>query len=190
MSRFTIPREGYLSRNVPWTRCAFESTGLDLFRYEQAGKFYALGFFGKQEKPAFHYAFRSEEQRAEFVRQQVAAGEATRKRRTERAAERRAFAPSLAVGDILRESWGYDQTNIDFYEVIAVRGRYVTVREIAQSRQETGFMSGNCQPKPGAYIGPATRHLVQQGNCIKVRDWGSYAYPCKPTESSHWSSYA
>jgi hypothetical protein len=73
---------------------------------------------------------------------------------------------------------------------IAVHGKHVTVREIAQHRNETGFMSGNCQPRPGVFIGPPTRHLVQHGNSIKVRDWGSYAYPCKATDSSSWSSYA
>jgi hypothetical protein len=190
MNKFTLPREAYLSRDVAWTRCGFESAGLDLFRYETERGYFALGFFGKAQKPAFHYRFKSEEQRATFIKEQVAAGERTQQHRAGRAAQRKAFVPSLAVGDILRESWGYDQTNINYYEVVSVSGKRVTVREIAQTSQETGYMSGRCSPKPGDYIGPPSVHLVQQGNAIKVRDWGSYAYPCKPTDSSYWSSYA
>ena len=28
--------------------------------------------------------------------------------------------PPVAVGDIFEDNWGYDQTNIDYYEVVAV----------------------------------------------------------------------
>lgn len=47
----------------------------------------------------------------------------------------------LEVGDILDSSWGYDQTNVDFYEVIALNGKtFVTVEKVptVDSGDESG----------------------------------------------------
>ena len=42
------------------------------------------------------------------------------------------MAHSLKVGDIVDSSWGYDQTNVNFYQVIEVVGAHtVKIREIA-----------------------------------------------------------
>lgn len=51
--------------------------------------------------------------------------------KAKRAADRK--APStLKVGDILTVSWGYDQTNVNFYQVVGTSGkRTVDIREIA-----------------------------------------------------------
>jgi hypothetical protein len=38
---------------------------------------------------------------------------------------------SFNVGDILFNQWGYDQTNVDFYQVVATTAKTVTVRQIA-----------------------------------------------------------
>lgn len=50
--------------------------------------------------------------------------EAERFRRHDEAQEKAAaaFRESLRVGDILYSSWGWEQTNIDFYQVVAIRG--------------------------------------------------------------------
>ncbi|NEL27712.1 MAG: hypothetical protein G3W59_22490, partial [Xanthomonas perforans] len=60
-------------------------------------------------------------------------------------ADRRAEAKrphTLDVGAVLVSSYGYEQTNVDFYEVVAVQNRTVTLRELVQDRQGTGHMSG------------------------------------------------
>jgi integrating conjugative element membrane protein (TIGR03745 family) len=60
----------------------------------------------------------------------------------------------LKVGYVLSASWGYEQTNIDYYEVTALVGRRsVEVREIAQELKETGNMLGECRPTKGKFIG-------------------------------------
>ena len=38
---------------------------------------------------------------------------------------------TLVVGDILYNSWGWEQTNIDFYQVVESKGQTVKLREIA-----------------------------------------------------------
>jgi len=44
-------------------------------------------------------------------------------------------------GAIFHWSWGYDQTNCDFYQVISRKGYMVTVREIGQSVVENSIYS-------------------------------------------------
>lgn len=44
---------------------------------------------------------------------------------------------AVKVGDIFHSSWGYDQTNNDFYQVVAVQGRYAIVRAVGQSVVES-----------------------------------------------------
>lgn len=61
------------------------------------------------------------------------------------------------VGDILCESWGYDQTNIDYYEVVGLTasGASARIRKIGAARITEG--SPYLMPTPGAYIGDVTK---------------------------------
>ena len=64
------------------------------------------------------------------------------KRKAEQKAPRK-----LQVGHILYTSWGYDQTNVDYYQVTALKGEtMVIVQKLEQSCPETGFMSGKALP--------------------------------------------
>lgn len=47
---------------------------------------------------------------------------------------------SLKVGDILSASWGYEQTNVDFYQVIALKGKtMVTVKECCLEANDVSY---------------------------------------------------
>lgn len=52
------------------------------------------------------------------------------------------------VGDIIHHSWGYGQTQADFYQVVKVTKATVTVRAITTKTVEgsEGFMSRQCVP--------------------------------------------
>jgi hypothetical protein len=50
------------------------------------------------------------------------------------------------VGSILYASWGYEQTNIDFYQVVARKGDWVTLQPMNKTKQYDGHMSGTCTP--------------------------------------------
>ena len=59
------------------------------------------------------------------------------------------FVAALKVGDILYSSWGYDQTNIDFYEVTkgGRAGQMIELRELkTSSTPERGFMTADKVP--------------------------------------------
>lgn len=60
----------------------------------------------------------------------------------------------VQVGSIFEESWGYDQTNQDFYEVVEVSpsGKSVVLRAINSSRVSGGGPEGyKVVPVAGAY---------------------------------------
>jgi len=72
--------------------------------------------------------------------------EAERFRRHDEAVARSSeeFRRSLRVGDILYSSWGWEQTNIDFYQVIAIRGSAVDLRQLDQRIPKTAI----CAERP------------------------------------------
>lgn len=55
--------------------------------------------------------------------------------------QRKEEKASVQVGDILYNSWGWEQTNIDFYQVVEVKGGQFTIQPIAASRVEGSLMS-------------------------------------------------
>ena len=85
------------------------------------GKFSAICFAGKAVNPTWYYLFRSEEamlaQVTKTVNNRIARAAEVAKYKAER------LAPTnLKEGDILYCSWGYDQTQVDFYKVKEVVG--------------------------------------------------------------------
>ena len=144
-------------------------------------------------KPAWRYRFPTPAARAKRIAE---AFEGARRWAASRAASK---APGrlLGVGDILRASWGYDQTNIDYYEVTALVGAtMVEVREISKQSVETQSMVGKCVPAPGEYIGPAKRYKAQ-GDHIRIASYAN-AYRLTPTivagakvyPADSWTAYA
>lgn len=51
------------------------------------------------------------------------------------------------VGQVLYSSWGYDQTNVDFYQVVRVSASSVWVVPMSKECQAAGFMSAHVVPK-------------------------------------------
>jgi hypothetical protein len=104
-------------------------------------------------------------------------------------------APQIYVpGAILEYSWGYDQTNIDYYKVLKRTGQFVTVVEVGKVKTQSpqNFMVGTCVPQPDNVIGKPFRRKVhvhqgvETGISIESYGW------CKlwDGEPSSWSAYA
>lgn len=83
-------------------------------------------------------------------------------------------ATEMQVNDILVSSWGFDQTNIDFYKVVKVSGSFVTVvlleSEIIETRAD---FTGLAMPIIDSEKGTKLRRKVNCIGGIQVRD---YAY--------------
>ncbi|MFA4445451.1 hypothetical protein P2A95_21620 [Xanthomonas perforans] len=95
---------------------------------------------------------------------------------------------TLQVGDVLNTSWGYEQTNVEFFQVVAVTGAMATLREIAASYTEAGFMSGKKTPHVGRFTGEPIRRRVGVSNTVKI-DSSRRATPWDG-RPQHVSSYA
>jgi hypothetical protein len=104
----------------------------------------------------YNYRFSSKISRDEWVANFISNIKSWEDRKAQRKAERKAFKNPAKVGDVLCASWGYDQTNIDFYQVIEVNGKMVTVKEIAGSHVEGSgegmFMADQVTARPNTFI--------------------------------------
>lgn len=145
--------------------------GCAVYTYTQREKLLAMGFRGSAARPEFHYVYQSEARRAEAIAEFFQSVTASQAFKATRRAEKSAWVNPLKVGDLLYTSWGYDQTNTDFYAVTKVSGRRVAIREIAGDYQETGFLSGRSWPAvPLRFVGEETAHVAQPSG----RDGGVY----------------
>ena len=68
----------------------------------------------------------------------------------------------LLEDDILVASWGYDQTNVDYWQVVKATAKTVTVRPIASQPHDDGpqAMTGTSLPELDTFTGPAIRRTV------------------------------
>ena len=92
-------------------------------------------------------------------------------RKAQRAAARVAAVETVQEGDIYVASWGWEQTNIDAYQVVAKKGATVTLREIALESVDgsEGFMSDRVVPVKDAFIGKEFKKRIT-GSYIKIDD--------------------
>lgn len=143
--------------------------GVDVVFYifqNKAGQPCAMAFVGKAQKPTWHYRFSSiaarEKRMAELVASVKARADENAKRRAARNKPH-----NLGPGVIMYTSWGYEQTNVEFFEVIeAPSACFVVLQEIAAPlvNGEEGFMSGRSFPDPERKIGKPIRRKVSM-NC-------------------------
>lgn len=176
-----------------------EALGLDVFRRPGKPSGVAeVAFSGMRCKPDYAYRFASVEA-AEAHRKKWLAGKlsAAAEKRA-RAASRSESGQLLAVGDVLVASWGYEQTNYDYYQVTRkVGARSVEIRELAKDKSYNGHaMTGECVPIKGRFVGePMTKRVDERGG-VKVRS--AYARK-KPFEviggvevfkPDHYTAYA
>jgi len=145
-------------------------------------------FTGKRIKPNWHFLFRSEVDRSKWIDETKKDAIKSHERRTELEKEWELEKVKFVSGVILYSSWGYDQTNIDFYQILDRRGCMVTLQEIGQDRETTGFMSGDCTPDPAQKIGKPFRKRISKYGTINLTSFSS-AWIWDGRKKG-WSSYA
>jgi hypothetical protein len=140
------------------------------------GKPAALIFYGKADKPVSRFYWQNEARRDQAVKDAFDNRRARTAHKTAERDKRSSFVNPYKVGDLFGRSWGYDQTNVNYYEVVRVKGKYLWVREIAQEYVYTQSMAGNTTPLPGKFLErePEKKCLAQDG-CIKINHY-AWAY--------------
>lgn len=115
-----------------------------------------------------------------------------RRERKERAG---AQAHQIKIGDIFAHRWGYDQTNVDAYEVTAVSPMSVVIRQITTTEISDGprTMTGKVKPNSGDWDGPAMRRRIKTYDgqpALKINDYTAHATPWdshRPKSVSHYA---
>ena len=177
--RYRFTRDFY----IPKGSVKVADKGSDAVAYvytNSRGRPTAAVFYGKQAKPVFHYNYRTDAEREKSVARAFAARKASADSRAEYATKEAALAAEhrskVQVGDIYRTCWGYDQTNVEFFEVVEVKGAYAILREIACASRSAGMGSDRVVPQSGSYLAPRhegddrgqpIRRLIQSGR-IKI----------------------
>jgi hypothetical protein len=94
----------------------------------------------------------------------------------------------MKKGDILAYTWGYGQTNVDFYQVTRATAKSAWIRHIKQDTVETGFMCGHTSPRPGEFDdGGEKRKDIKSGAYGEYlsMDYG-LAVPAKDKHHCSW----
>lgn len=91
--------------------------------------------------------------------------------------------PVVHVGDIFVCSWGYGQTNIDFYKVLNVKNKTAVLAPMSAVRTYTAHMQGTCIPDNNN-VGTKTinKRIQRVGTqaCFTINSY-SVAFPWKGT---------
>lgn len=193
--RTKLPREFYIRKGS--VKVADKASDAIAYFYDAGnGKPAVQVYFGKQNKPVLHCYFIKAAQREARVTALFSARRQALQTQRERTAARTAWVNTYKVGDIFRTNWGYEQTNVEFFECTDVRGKHVVLRELAQDRSVSGMgMQGSCVPLPGQYVGEPLRRLAQERG-IKIDTcrtaWiveGKTVAGIRVIEPSTWTAY-
>lgn len=99
-------------------------------------KLAAIFYTGKQSKHTWFYGFPRIEDMKSKINETISGLMAWEDRKAERKAKRATATADVKVGQIYSYSWGYDQTNVDFFQVTAVNGKRFTIQEIGGKRAD------------------------------------------------------
>lgn len=99
--------------------------------------------------------------------------------------------PTVNIGDIYVTSWGYDQTNIDYYKVTNVKNKTVNLVSIGQKRNYTGPMQGECVPDPSVVGNKIyTKRMIPNGDSVSFK-MTSYSWAYKWNgKTNHFTEWA
>lgn len=128
-------------------------------------KFLTVGKNKGQYKLIHGYFFGTEARREEWINEQMSKIKERIKDQIDYKAKKKEATGhhDFKAGEALYSSWGYDQTNIDFFEIIEVLPKSVRIRPISQImvKDSGGFMCENVKPALGSYIGEAITRPVK-----------------------------
>jgi len=119
----------------------------------------AMLFKGKQNKPLWHFRFKSVEKMEQHIDNEIQlkqnSYEYSENYKAEMKAKRERLSKSIKPGDIFNYSWGWEQTNQNFYQVIKKKTPYtLVVREIGcETVEELSWASAHVKPVKDSFFG-------------------------------------
>jgi hypothetical protein len=182
-----FPRETYVPKEYrnkkPLTP---EGTDLVIWTWEEPMKGfpdipYGVAFAGKANKPLWNYRFRNEQERQKRIDETIKSRKYVLENTQNRLKERREYQHPYKEGDVFYTSWGYDQTNVDFYQVTEVKGKMILLREIGKKsvdeREDTGVEY--VVPSKGHFVGGVIK-AIPKGPGVKIEGHYGTLWEGKP----------
>ena len=124
---------------------------------DRQSRFVAQFFKGKEAKSIDYLFFKTKEKMIEKIEQYKEWNKRILQEKIDRKEKRKkdlqAFKDFLKVGSILTDSWGYEQTNVEFYKVISINDKKteMTIRELLHKTVDGSEVSHGmaCDVLPG-----------------------------------------
>jgi hypothetical protein len=97
--------------------------------------------------------------------------------------------PNIEKGTIIYNSWGYDQTNIDWYLVTDATDKSCVIQQIGGNYYEDNNISmcGNTVPNTNIFIGAPIRKRINKWGRLSFEFGGMGFYEGKPVYESHYA---
>ena len=121
-------------------------------------KMIATAFSGKKATQDWTYRFRDERERRKYIQDYFGKCKQAQELKIERAAARiknkKEFFASIKEGDIFVDSWGYDQTNVDYYVVTKKLKASIKIKQVGKNVEYGEYGSNKVTPnKDSHYVG-------------------------------------
>jgi hypothetical protein len=94
----------------------------------------AIFYIGRRSKPGWHYSFSSIETMKREINETISRLMSWEDLKRERRQSRVQEVNKVRIGQLYSYSWGYDQTNIDFYMVVDITKSSVKVVSLGSDR--------------------------------------------------------
>ena len=166
-----------------WDITKYEDAGIEIWiENREDDKPVAIAFPIKGKNSIWYYGFRSKESMQKkidaLIEGRIKWKEEVKKRRAER------YQPhNVKVGDIFYSSWGYDQTNIDYFKITKLIGKnkveYAKVSTNILYDNDSTLHKSQDKTTPGSNVGKSVRGLINMTGgrpSISIESFAS-AYP-------------
>jgi len=134
-------------------------------------------FAGESSKEYNRFYYHNTDEMEKVISNFKANCESNAKRKQERRKVRAEYIPTSKPGDIFVCSWGYEQTNIDFYLLLEIKNKTGLFVEIGSKRVEGSTyshgMACNVVANPDVRVGEAFKKRIGEGEHISLE---SYKY--------------
>jgi hypothetical protein len=196
--RFT--REFYIPNYEGVVQVLHAEAEIEAYKWEShengKTKWFVMVFGGKRQKPDAHYRCTSAANRDKVISDAIAAAlrvKATKAAHKSKDKMAQSLGHGLEVGDLLTGSWGYEQTNVEMFKVVAVNGANIDIQEVVCDRVATARDQADVTPNPlHESAGPIQTKrptVSQHGVRVKLHDSCSLSKASWKT-TMHETSYA
>jgi len=160
-----VDKQSRSEKNADFKSEEYKNYELQTWTDDKLNKPFLCVYKGLSGKAISYYWYRTLEQRQNAVEGFKDMADSQEKYKVEKKEALKNLVNVAKVGDILDSSWGYDQTNIDFYEVVGVTAKSVKIEEIGQTLvEQTGYDSETVVPNRNSRSGKIMMKRIKSYN--------------------------